>query len=525
MGIGALLRCYHVNVFPGLNPDEVEIALQWFRDHPIYWYVAPSGRPHVNPLGPILLWPFAMFASPAPWVVRMPAVLAGLALLPVTLVVMRRAFGRSAALLATLLVSSAPILIAYSRLGWDPAFVPLLTALAVGFAFERRWGWASASLLLLALIHPTAAFVLPLVAAPIANHLWCRASGSRHLVLQRVGLGLASGTSYAVVVLVILASVEEIPLRLENVPELFRLVSARLGDGQGAAEFASGYWHALEGSLIYVGFLGGHVPPATIWPAIVLSVVAAAGVYLLWRQGRFDEVTIVAALLISLLAQYLAQGTEAASELHERYLLWAAVPSCLALGFMLQAFFAWLGAPGWAPVVALGLSVFWMESFYTSYLRPFERQGGTSAVLDYRSAVPQPREQVLRVIRSHRQYPATAAKVFVGESRLDLGLVYLASRDDTLDIRNLGRMFYGYYQRDDQPDLLRSYEEYASTPRDVFFVDYAWENLEGSVQENQVNAGRPVAAVVTPWTAYELQTVRTTDGRPLLRVWRLSRPS
>jgi hypothetical protein len=509
VGTGSLLRCYQINAFPGLNPDEVEIALQWFRHPVIYWYVAPSGRPQVNPLELILLWPFAAFAAPAPWVVRMPAVLAGLLLLPVTFVVMSKAFDRSTATLATLLVSSAPVLIAYSRLGWDPAFIPVVTALAIGFAFRRRWVWTSVSMMLLALIHPTAVFLIPIVAAPLIVQLWRCSDASQHRALWPVGLTLVSIAS---VVLAIAAS--DLRIALET-------MAHRLGDVWSAAEFASGYWHVLEGSLIYVGFLGGRTPPPALGTGLVFITVCASGTYLLWRQGRVDAATLLVTLPFALFAQYLTMGAQPSSELHERYVLWAVVPSCLAIGFVIQAVCARLQVP--SLVVALVLSLFWMGSFYSNYLQPFEHTGGTSVALSYRSAIPQPREQVLAVIRSLRQYPATNAKVFVGESRLHLGLMYLASQDKGLDIRNLGSVFYWHFQSDDRPDLLKSYEQYDSRPYDVFFVDYAWEELEGGVQ-GVPEAGRPVATVVAPWTARELQAIHTPDGRPLLKIWRLSRP-
>ena len=517
VGIGVLLRCYRINLFPGLNPDEVEITLQWFRHPVIYWYVAPSGRPQVNPLEPILLLPFS-FAAPAPWVVRMPALLAGLLLLPVTFVSVRKAFDWWAAIIATLLVSSAPVLIAYTRLGWDPAFVPVVTALALGFAFRRDWIWATVSIVLLALIHPTTVFLIPIVAAPLICQLWNCAATSHYRALWRVGLTLVVITSMLVIVLPFAVYASHL-----RILSALKTVAHRLGDLWSAAEFASGYWQVLDGSLIYIAFLGGRTLPLALWAGPVFVISCASGAYLLWRQGRVDAATLLVTLPLALFAQYLAMGPSVSLVLNERYILWAVVPSCIAIALMIYAVCARLRVPNASPVIALLLSLFWMGSFYTNYLQPFEHTGGRSAVLDYRSAIPQPREQVLAAIRSHRLYPATKAKVFVGECRLHLGLLYLALHDKDLDIRNLDLVCYRHFQSDDRTDLLKSYEQYELQPRDVFFVDYAWEQLDQPNAELLQASTKPVASRVAPWSAHELQVITTLGGHPLLKIWRLSR--
>jgi hypothetical protein len=263
-------------------------------------------------------------------------------------------------------------------------------------------------MVLLALIHPTTAFLFPIVAAPLIGHLWRCSAVSQHRALWPVGLTLVSIATMFVVVLAIAAS--DLRIALET-------MAHRLGDVWSAAEFASGYWHVLDGSLIYVGFLGGRTPPPAFGAGLVFITVCASGAYLLWRQDRVDAATLLVTLPFALFAQYLTMGAQPSSKLHERYVLWAVVPSLLAIGFVIQAVCARLRVPNGSPVVALVLSLFWMWLFYSNYLQPFEHTGGTSVALSYRSAIPQPREQVLTVIRSHRQQIYLGLPSFYAERR------------------------------------------------------------------------------------------------------------
>jgi 4-amino-4-deoxy-L-arabinose transferase-like glycosyltransferase len=526
VAISALLRCYKLGTIPGLNPDEVEITLQWFGERPIYWYIAPSGRPHINPLAPVLLFPFVMLAHPAPWVVRMPALLAGLALLPVTFFVVSKAFDRLTAVIATVLVSSLPLHIAYSRLGWDPAYVPLVTTLALGFALQRRWGWAIFFTLLLALIHPISLFVAPIVAGPAMWQLWSNTSDSSHEKLKRISLILVAVTAYAMMVLLALATSRDVPREAKNLTGLFGLIGERLGDLQGLSQYFSGYWHALEGTLIYSGFVGGNPPIPTMWSVPLLACLFAGGAYFLWRQRKVTEAILLISLPIALTAQYLTQGQGATEVLRERYILWATVPSCLAGAVLLNGVCVRLGAAKYAPIVASALSVFWLSSFYMFYLRPFEANGGISPVLDYRLAKAPGKEQVIEIIKNQRQYPEKKSIVFVGETRLHLVLVYLASKDKYLDVKNLGEVEYPHYQKYDEPDLWESYGQYTDGPQDIFFVDYAWdEGLPGDVVWFIPHpTGKSLDKVTAPWKADKLQTVCTPNGGPLITIWRLSRP-
>ncbi len=509
---GAYFRVAHLDSIPGLNPDEVEVVLQWFRDSIIPWYVAPSGRPHLNPLGPVLLWPFATFAEPSPWVVRAPAVLAGLAVMPATYSCARRAFGREIAVCATMLVASAPLLIAYSRVGWDPAFVPVFAALAVGFAMARRPLASAAAIALLVVIHPTGAYVSIVSAAPFIHDRWVRQGAGR--IGRKVMLGFACVIAFTLCTVALSLAMEGgspwMPVQ-------------HLADFSGAVTFAGGFAHALYGDLIHAGFAGGPEPPSAPVIAFSLAVCAAGAGVLLAAMRRTNEAFLLAGLVSALAAQYLSQGPDAALMFRERYLLWAAVPACLVAAAVIQAVADSLSVGRWAQAGAFGIASFWLVAFNAGYLQPFHQTGGESGVLDYRTAKPDPRSSVLDQVRAQRRHPELPAQLFVGEPRLELGLLYLASNDPQVEVRNIGRVLYRYYQRDDRSELARAYEA-GSAARDLFFVDYDWARLPGVVRDLHRPVANTPAAIVSPWVLTEIADITTAGGRPLLKLWRLSRP-
>lgn len=507
-----------------MNPDEVEIVLQWFRGDPIYWYLAPSGRPHINPLAPLLLFPFATTAEPAIWVVRMQALLAGVAVLPLVFLQASRLFDRSTALYATLLVGSLPAHIAYSRLGWDPAFVPLTSAAAVFFAYRRRWLWMCGAAALLVLIHPVSVLILPVLAAPIVADLLVRTD---HSGRSRARGLLIAGSVVAYVLLILVA------LRLfaggasvPGGPTTVGAVLARASDATAITEFLSGFWRIMFGSLVYAGFAGGGDGLPSLWPGRLLACVWVAGAWLLARRQRRLELAMLVGLGLALFAQYLVQDTMPVLVLNERYVLWALVPACLVLLALIEATGALTGLQRFTPVVVSLLTIFWLGSFWLFYLRPFETSGGSSLVLDYRTSNPEPKVQVLDVVQRERRHPELPSLLFVGETRLELGLLYLASARTDIEVKNLGYVGYRYYQEDDHSDLAEAYGRYADRPQDVFFVDYAWDDgLSGSAPFIPPPVRSSLEKVTAPWKADRIRTIHTPDGRALIVVWRLTRTS
>jgi 4-amino-4-deoxy-L-arabinose transferase-like glycosyltransferase len=497
--VGVAWRVWGLDAFPGLDSDEVEGVLAWLRDPPLYLYVYPSGRPHLNVLAPLLHWPFEALFGPAAWTVRLPALLLGVATIPTTYLMFKRPFGREVAWSAAVLVSAAPFLVAYSRVSWDPAFIPVFSVLLIGLAFNRRWWATGVCAALLAVIHPTTLCLLPLAAAPLIRDQWVMAAHRPRPVWWRVALATAGVAAYL------------------GIYVGLAVISHSVGWGSPET-FAAMVWEGLTGAVVYAEFLGATHALTLDWRALTAGALCLAGGVILWRQAAWDRRLVLVGVVLGLLGQFISFGTEdLLTPLRARYFLWAMVPLCLLVAMVAQAVATRVRAPQAASWLCIGLATVWLWTFHTQYLDTFVRTGGTSPTLDYRAATVQPKQLVLDAIRRHIGASDQTVTLFVGEPRLHLALTYLASEDPRIDVQNLGARLYSH-QNDGHDRLRRDFQSRAAP---ALFVDYDWDHLDGHVREIHALAARPVSAAVAPWTPTPLTTITTADGRPLLTIWRL----
>src|SRR5262245_51905001 len=145
--LALLARLAWLDSLPGVNGDEAWYGL-WvkgaLRDH-VWGGKTPSG---VFP-NPFLLIPLGFVqaaADPAPWVLRTPAVLAGLGFIIAGYACLRSLFGRSPAAVFVLLAATAPTAIAYARFGWDASESPLATMIFLWCCLARQTMWSAVSL-------------------------------------------------------------------------------------------------------------------------------------------------------------------------------------------------------------------------------------------------------------------------------------------------------------------------------------------------------------------------------------------
>jgi hypothetical protein len=394
----------------------------------------------------------------------------------------------------------------------------VLTVLALAAVCSQRWGWTGALVAMLVVVHPSAVFAVPWLAAPLLMHLWERRPSARERTLLIGGTAAA----YVALILALVGHFKGLPIQSANLPELLRLLVDTLTDLSGWASFLSGFGLALDGGLVYAGMVEWDTSLPVAAPAIVVSMAFVAGGGLLWNLGRTRAFGLWVGLAVGLISQYLTQGTDATAILKERYVLWAAVPACIAASTLVSALFSRAKWQGAAILCAAALGVAGLMSFYSSYTVPFERGGGKSRVLDYRSASPEVKEQVVAAVQRLRAHPETVTDVFVGEARLQLGLRYLASADRSVQIRNLDRVLYRHYQKNDAVLLDHLLARQATNPTDVFLVDYLWDEGPGRRSPQPRTSSPVLEGLAVRWTVDLADAIRTPDGIPLIGVWRLA---
>src|SRR5690606_22228506 len=93
---------------------------------------------------PLLLIPFLGLFGEADWVIRLPSILAGTALVPLAYVFVKQlGFKKQAALMMALLIAVSPVSIFYSRMAYEAnvALTLLVAALVTLHQLAKQYSW------------------------------------------------------------------------------------------------------------------------------------------------------------------------------------------------------------------------------------------------------------------------------------------------------------------------------------------------------------------------------------------------
>jgi hypothetical protein len=374
---------------PGLNGDETWYALQLGAER-MQWRT-PTG----NPVNPFYLLPLGLaqaLLGPSFWVLRVPSVLAGVLLVGLGWPLLRRPLGNAAAAAFCVLAAGLPILIAYSRFGWDASETGLASLLVLALALRRRWVWTAIAVAAALAIHPTNLFLAVVVLALFAQDQ-VRAPEHR---ARRLALLLGS--------LAVLAAAAAVLVDVVKQDVLSAISWSRARDHaldvHGWIQFAGLYGDLLSGVTAY-RFIVGPVSSATalLHAAIFWSVAALViplGCRRLQRQGEGRATALVLGLSASLAALYLLFGALPLTPHYERYGQFLVVPSLLVLAWCLPEVLPRRSST-WALLAALVLGVLSLSSVAANYFRPLLATGGDSHRA-FRTAPKEPKLQIARAL-------------------------------------------------------------------------------------------------------------------------------
>jgi hypothetical protein len=212
---------------------------------PVTTYTAPNNHVLHSVLAQITT---SIFGS-APWALRLPALIAGILLIPATYLVGRAFYGRNAGLLAAALVAGASILVEYSTNARGYTLVALLFVLLLALARHLRTSWAPAAWAAFAVLGALGFFTVPVMLYPfgavvtwLAAAIWLEGRDQRLLYRRLAPAVLATGTLTILLYLPILATSGVGALTSNEFvqPQSFSYVADELPDS--VRRVASG-WH------------------------------------------------------------------------------------------------------------------------------------------------------------------------------------------------------------------------------------------------------------------------------------------
>lgn len=232
--------------------------------------------PNNHPLNSLLIHLATARLGMAPWVIRLPALIAGVLLIPATYAMVHRLAGRPAALAAALVAGSSP-LIGFSANGRGYTLLALCaTGLAAAAARLVADGGRPRDWVAFTLLGPLGFFALPVMVYPFGGVvLWMilarLAAGGRAPRLDRLGMALLLAGSLTVVL---------------YLPVLGR---SGLGSVVGNRFVAPRPWPAvlagLPGSLLGAWRMGHADLPRPLAPGMAAGALLACGRSMLGR-GR-----------------------------------------------------------------------------------------------------------------------------------------------------------------------------------------------------------------------------------------------
>jgi TPR repeat protein len=296
--LGAILRALHLDL--PMRYDE-SVTYLAYAAHGWEYAVSSYQNPNNHVLHTVLVsWSVALFGN-HPWAIRLPALLAGIALIPATAWAGRRLHGRTAGLAAATLVAVSPVLIEFSTNARGYTLVALLVVLALVVGshlvsdVRLRWLWWMAWVE----IGVLGMFTVPVMAIPwlgltawLAHGLWRATALGTSVSMARRLAPLAASTAVVGLVLGVFYSGIVVNEGLDA------LTANRFVAPESPGKFLSGLPADM---LAILAHWGGGVPLVIglVVASLALAGVASRGAPKEWRALC---IALVAGASLSLVA-------------------------------------------------------------------------------------------------------------------------------------------------------------------------------------------------------------------------------
>jgi hypothetical protein len=392
------LRVWHLETLPGINGDEAWYGVQMLNlmdGQPVEWRTPPGNllNPFFSGLVLLMQLPFA----PHFWILRAPAVISTVLAVVACAVLWRRFLSTSLTWVATLLLATLPVTIAYGRFGWDSSQSVLTAVLLIHALMKRRWALAGLCFVIGVWVHPTNIFLAPLVFIHLAYE--------RPFDVKRFAMKSAGA-----LVVVFAARYFFVP---SNVQMAASSILERLLSADAWSTFVVRFGRLFSGVTSYT-YIVGPLSPANQYAHDAIFWLLAISVTALGLRGAFRAADAtrqahVVGWVMMVAAFFALAGPEAAAPHFERYALVLVAPTVLTFVLLLGYSAEQLKAP--RCVVAFGsvLAAICLVSFHANYVRVLATTGGESH-RTFRTSALEPKASALDWIRQRSAGRADCAE-------------------------------------------------------------------------------------------------------------------
>jgi hypothetical protein len=374
-GLAIALRFVEFWKLPGINGDEAWYGVQALNlasGAQVDWRT-PTG----NLVGPAQLSSLLLLhllVDPSAWVLRAPALVAGIVEVAAVGYFTGRALGRRAGFTAAVLCAALPVNMAYSRFGWDPSHLGLWSALAVGAALRGRLGWMGLAFAMGLWVHPTHVFIAPFIGMTFAAvHLQRPESVLRRAGWMAAALTVLAACSFAL----------RFTTQASSAMPKGSAVLERLTSGQAWVTHLARLARFFLGDTTYEYLTGAGYPGAPgLWVAgfwlAVLLLVGVGAVGMARSRSLLGAGVLLGAALMHLLFFAVAGPVNLKPHL-ERFGLVLVVPSIIAaLACAVAVPWPRAGLKAAPAIAAVVLSALLVAGFGRYFLVELHRTGSTS---------------------------------------------------------------------------------------------------------------------------------------------------
>jgi hypothetical protein len=407
-------RFVWLDSMPGVNGDEAWYGIwveRLLRDK-VWPSITYTG---ILP-NPFYLVPLAIvqaMADPAPWVLRVPPLISGLAFIITGYAGLRTTLGTRPAFVFALLAATTPIALIYSRFGWVSQTL-LATVIFLWACLAGKRVVALLSLCAAILVHPTNVFLLPILIA-----FWLKYFRS---FLEKITGNLKLGVLISAMLIggTLTAILVSLWMRWAKVE---KLLTGRYSLGSLPHHFFNAllqFGDLFSGITVYRDIVGDPVG-LIVHRMIILCALIGSTLTLFWgaRTRRDPRITtLLIGLATSVISFLIIGGPTGLRPGSERYALFMVAPVLVLLSASLARPF---NAPSRAGLwFALFLGSVALISVWFNFFEPLRVSGGqardTEAGKAFRTGAIEPKMQVAKwareCVRNHKEIVTFFAESF-----------------------------------------------------------------------------------------------------------------
>lgn len=407
--LAIVVRTVWLGNIPGINGDEALLGIRAMNSIDFSQRTNSGNFQSFFYLLPLMV--IQKLFLPGFLALRLVALLSGLGVIICGYFLLRKSIGARAALFFVMMSAGLPILVAYSRFGWEPSQSGLITLFVVYFSLQKKWAAVLVAQVIAINIHPTNAFLvfipLNLFILEILSKINWPVPEARIWVLILLefvflgGLYIFASHNYIEYAAGWLSehNLKQIAVALKGVK--YQKIFYRIGSLTDWRDLFILYGDLISGVTIY-RYIVGPVSrfSVTLHNLLFWLCIAPIIIYGCWRKNQKKEYSMMAILLgvlFGMILMYIFWGTQPMSPNFERYNQFLVIPTLILFVTGLDSLNIKLSLP-----LSVIVCVFWFVSLALNYFMPFLLTGGQSHQT-FRTAQIEPKEQAVEIILSNIQ--------------------------------------------------------------------------------------------------------------------------